>query len=110
MLVCLGECDQVPQMGQLEQYSLKAGRLGGSISSFGCPGPTVVEQSPVGRSQGQRRDAWHPQQGRPSQESEGCKRLRILYEEVDESGGSHPCLPALEEETVRAPGRGEGLG
>lgn len=25
MLVCLGECDQVPQMGQLGRHSLKAG-------------------------------------------------------------------------------------
>lgn len=70
----------------------------------------------MGRSQGQRRDAWHPQQGPGSLPgSEGCKTLWILYEEVDESEVEiiHVPSPALEErktDSYRYPRTGEGLG
>lgn len=70
----------------------------------------------MGRSRGQRGDAWHPQQVPGSfPGSEGCKTLRILYEEVDESEVEiiHVPSPALEErktDSYRYPRTGEGLG
>ena len=47
MLVCSGGCNQVPQMGSLDVTAWRLDILGGGIGSFGCLGPTVVEQSPV---------------------------------------------------------------
>lgn len=83
-----------------------------------CLGPAMVEQSPrVGRGvRGGRGDTRHPQQlPCPLPGSEGCKTLRILYEEVDESEVEiiHVPSPALEErktDSYRYPRTGEGPG
>lgn len=74
----LGECDQVPQMGSLDVTAWKADVLGGSIGSLEVLAPPWWSKVLVWAvSGGQRRDAWHPQQG------PGPPRVRRLQDVMD---------------------------